>query len=83
MYLAKLTVTREGYYSNYNRPDPSKPFATTIEIVGQNGKVELSLSAELSEKIVAIVAGAVADAGRATAEAMTADAMTIAALPVA
>lgn len=82
MFLSRLTVTREGYYS-YNAPDPKKPLVATIEVIGKSGKVELNLSPELSKKIVAIVAEEVAAAGRATAEMMTADAMAVAALPAA
>lgn len=81
MFLARLSVHREGYFSDYSRADPAKPFRATIEVVGQSGKVELVLSPELSDRIVAIVAEEVAAAGRATAEMMTADALTIAALP--
>ena len=83
MFLSRLTVTREGYYSGYSKPDPTKLFAATIEVIGRSGKIELSLSHEMSQRIVEIVAEEVAAAGRATAEMMTADAMTIAALPAA
>ncbi len=82
MFLSRLTVAREGYIgAGYGRADPTKPFHATIEVIGQNGKIELNLTHELSQRIVAIVAEEVAAAGRATAEMMTADAMTIAALP--
>lgn len=83
MFLSRLTVTREGYYSYSSSADPKKPLLATIEVIGTSGKVELNLSPELSNKIVAIVAEEVAAAGRATAEMMTADALSIAALPAA
>lgn len=82
MFLSKLVVTREGYYG-YSTPDPKKPLLATIEVIGKSGKVELSLSPDLSKRIVAIVADEVAAAGRATAEMMTADALSVAALPAA
>ena len=82
MFVSSITIRREGYYS-FSKPDPSKPFQATIEVQGQNGKVELSLSNELSAKVVAIIADEVASAGRATAEAMTADVLSIKALPKA
>jgi hypothetical protein len=77
MFLSRLSIYREGYSSSYGRCDPSKPFRATIEVIGQSGKVELTLSPELSAKIVAVVADEVAAAGRATAEMMTAEALTI------
>jgi len=74
MFVTSVTMRREGYFgSSYgSKVDPSKPFAATIEVHGQHGKVELRLSPELSERIVGIVADEIAAAGRATAEALTA-----------
>ena len=78
MMLTRLTVSRVGYspYS-YSNPDPTKPFQATIEVHGIAAKVELTLSSELSRRILEIVADEVAAAGRATAEIMVADALLV------
>ncbi len=74
MFVTSINVRREGYYgAGYGKADPNKPFAATIELHGQHGKVELQLSPEMSQRIVAIIADEVAAAGRATAEALTAN----------
>jgi hypothetical protein len=74
MFVTSVSIRREGYYgAGYGgKADPAKPFNITIEIHGKHGKVELALRPELSESIIALVAAEVAEAGRATAEAMTA-----------
>ena len=78
LILTRLTVTREGYSAySYSKADPNKPFRAIIETQSHSGKVELTLSPELSRRIVEIVAGEVASAGRATAEMMVADAMLV------
>lgn len=76
MILRRVMISRENDYS-YKPIDPKSPFRATIEVENSTGKVELNLSAELSQKIVAIIAEEVAAAGRATAEIMIADAMFI------
>lgn len=82
MFVGRVAITREGYIGHgYGQPDPSKPFRATIEVYGQSGKVELNLSPELSDRLVALVADEVAAAGRATAEAMTAEVLNVTALP--
>ncbi len=81
MFIHTIRIAREDYYSSYQTPDFSKPFQATIEVYGQNGKVELTLSPDLSRKVVEIIAEEVAAAGRATAEAMTAEALNVTALP--
>lgn len=81
MFIAQISVRRDGYYSGYGRPDPAKPFLATVEVHGQTGKMELNLSPEMSERVVAIIAEEIAAAGRACAEAMTAEVLTVAALP--
>lgn len=85
MFVKTISVRREGDIYGYGKTDPSKPFHATIEVEGSYGKVELKLSAEMSERIVSIIAEEVAAAGRATAEAMTAEVLNVAALaaPVA
>ena len=78
MSLRRVSIVREGdYYGAYRAMDASKPFRATVEVEGAAGKVELNLSADLSQKIVAIIADEVAAAGRATAEIMIADALFI------
>lgn len=73
MFVTSVNIRREGYYgAGYGKADPKKPFNATIEVHGQHGKVELVLSAELSARLIAIIADEVAAAGKATAEAMTA-----------
>lgn len=83
MFVTRLNIHREGYFGHgYGRPDPSKPFRATIELLGDHGKIELNLSPEMSAKIVAIVAGEVAEAGRVTADALTAECLdSVALLP--
>jgi orotate phosphoribosyltransferase len=81
MFVSRIAIVRDGYSGyGYNKPDPSKPFRATIEVHGNHGKVELNLSPELSERVVALIAEDVAAAGRATAEAMTAAVLNVAAL---
>lgn len=85
MFVNAISIRREGYFGRGYGPsegDPSKPFNATIEVQGQSGKVELNLSPEMSAKIVEVIAGEVAAAGRATAEALTATCLTVAAQPV-
>lgn len=77
MFVTRISIHREGWSGyGYSKPDPTKPFRATIEVQGQSGKVELNLSQELSDRIVAIIADEVAAAGRATAEAMTAEVLS-------
>lgn len=71
MFVTRISIARDGYYS-YTKPDPTKPLRATVEVQGQTGKVELNLSPELSERVVAVIADEIAAAGRATAEALTA-----------
>lgn len=80
MFVTAIDIRRDGYYRGYGNPDVSKPFKASIEVHGQHGKVELNLSPEMSQRIVAIIAEEVAAAGRATAEAMTADVLNVVAL---
>ncbi len=79
MIIRSINIGREGDYG-YGAVDASKPFRATIAVIGQTGKVELSLSPDMSQKIVAIIAEEVAAAGRATAEAMVAEVFTVQAL---
>lgn len=82
MFIGAIEIRREGYTGyGYGTPDASKPFLTKIEVFGTWNKTELTLSPELSRRVVEIIAEEVAAAGRATAEAMTMEAMTVNALP--
>jgi hypothetical protein len=82
MIVRSISIKRQGHYGfDGERTDASKPFEATICVVGQTGKVELTLPPELSRRVVEIIAEEVAAAGRATAEAMTAEAMNIVTLP--
>ncbi len=79
MFVRTISIRREGDFG-YGQINPTKPFFATITVEGTSHKTELLLSAELSQRIVQIVAEEVAAAGRATAEAMTADILTLTAL---
>ena len=61
MIIRSINIGREGDYG-YGAVDASKPFRATIAVIGQTGKVELSLSPDMSQKIVAIIAEEVAAA---------------------
>jgi hypothetical protein len=75
MFVTRVSIHREGYSYVYGRPDPTKPFRATVEIHGENGKVELNLPADASDKIVALISEEIAAAGRRTAEMLTASAL--------
>lgn len=81
MFVTDISIHREGYFSTYNKADPSKPFVAKVGVEGRHGKVELCLSAEMSARIVEIIADEIAAAGRATAEAMVASCLTVTAAP--
>lgn len=82
MFVTAINIRRDGYYGpGYSMPDPSKPFRATIEVHGAQGKVELNLAPEMSQRIMTILADEVAAAGRATADAMTAEIIAGTALP--
>ena len=72
MIVKAISIRRVGthYYSD---PKGNEPFAATLEMIGEYGKVELRLSPDMSQRIVEIVADEIAKAGRATAEALTAE----------
>jgi hypothetical protein len=76
MFVKSISIRRDGDYG-YGPTDPTKPFLATIAVEGMLGKVELNLSPEMSERIVALLADEVAAAGRATAEAMVASCLTV------
>ncbi len=82
MHVRSLHMTRQGDYgSDYQRFDPTKPFNTVVKLEGDGNKVELQIPAEVSEKILALVADQLVEAGRRAAEAMVAKAFTVEALP--
>lgn len=73
MFVASISIRREGYYGpGYGKPDLTKPLHATVEVHGAEGKVELNLSQELSERVVEVIADEVIKAAKATAEAMVA-----------
>jgi hypothetical protein len=72
MFVAAISIRREGYYASYVKPDLSKPFRCTVEVHGREGKVELDLSPDLSQRIVEVIADEVIKAATATAQAMAA-----------
>jgi hypothetical protein len=69
MFVAAISIRREGYYS-WGAPDLSKPFRATVEVHGAEGKVELNLSPELSQRVVDVIAEEVIKAAQETAQAM-------------
>lgn len=75
MIVTRISVAREGWYASYSKPDASKPLRATVEVYGETGKVELNLGPEASDRIVALIADEIADAGRRTAELLTAKAL--------
>lgn len=75
MIVTRISVAREGWYASYAKPDASKPLRATVEVYGETGKVELNLGPEASDRIVALIADEIADAGRRTAELLTAKAL--------
>lgn len=79
MIVRSINVKRDGDFG-YGAFHPEKPFLATVVVEGQYGKVELIISPDLSRRIVEVIAEEVAQAGRATAEAMTADILTLTAL---
>lgn len=81
MFVRTINVRRAGDYgASYCKMDPTKPFEASIVVEGQHGKVELTLSPDLSRRIVELIAEEVAAAGRATAEAMVAEVLNVQAL---
>lgn len=81
MILRALTLRREGDYG-YGSVDRSKPFRATVELIDTVGsEIKLLLPPTVSERVLAIIANEVAEAGAATARAMTADVFTAEAVP--
>lgn len=82
MFIGRIEISRVGYIGmGYGAPDARKPFLAKIEVFGTQSKTELTLSEDLSRRVVEIIADEIAAAGRATAEALVAEAMTVNALP--
>lgn len=74
MFVTSINIRRDGYYVySAKKPDPNSRFRASIELHGQNGKIELDLSEELSQRIVDVIADEIVKAGRETAEALTAE----------
>lgn len=72
MFVAAISIRKQGYYVYGGKADATKPYEATIEVQGEHGKVELRLSPDLSQRVLEIIADEVAAAGKATAEAMVA-----------
>lgn len=70
MFITSINITRDGYYG-YGKHDPSKPLRATVAVEGQHGKVELNLSPEASNRMVALIADEIVSATSATAALMT------------
>jgi len=80
MIVRSINIARDGDYG-YGAVDASKPFRCKIKVGGVNGEIELLLSTEMSQQILALIADEVAAAGRATAQAMVAEVFNVTALP--
>lgn len=83
MFVNRISIHRDGYYGGYTgaKTKGDEPYRCTIEVQGSHGKVELNLSAEMSSRVVALIADEVADAGKRTAEAMVSAVINGKALP--
>lgn len=80
MILKSITIYRRP--ANYSGSvTPSDPFDAMIQVEGQYGEVKLKLGAELCQRVVAIIADEIVNAGREVAQAMTAQALEITPAP--
>lgn len=70
MFITSISIVREGYYG-YGKNDPTKPLRATVAVEGQHGKVELNLSPEASDRMVALIAEEIVESTKATAALMT------------
>lgn len=70
MFITAINIHRDGYFG-YGKHDPSKPLRATVAVEGQHGKVELNLSPEASDRMVALIADEIVAATKATAQLMT------------
>lgn len=70
MFITSINITRDGYYG-YGKHDPSKPLRATVAVEGQHGKVELNLTPEASDCMVALIAEEIVAATKDTANLMT------------
>ena len=70
MFITSIHIIRDGYYG-YGKHDPSKPLRATVAVEGQHGKVEINLTPEASDKMVALIADELVAATKATAGLMT------------
>lgn len=81
MFVTDILIHREGYIGSWGKPDPTKPFSAKVGVAGAHGKLELQLSAEMSARIVEVIADEITAAARATAEAMTVGCLAAQATP--
>ncbi|GEM_PF-6087369 len=70
MFITAINIAREGYYG-FGKQDPTKPLRASVAVEGQHGKVELNLSPEASDRMVALIADEIVAATQATASLMT------------
>ncbi|MFC7378220.1 hypothetical protein [Brevundimonas sp. GCM10030266] len=75
MFITSINIAREGYYG-HGRNDPTKPLRAVVQVEGQHGKVELNLSPEASDRMVALIAEEIVEATKATAALMTSGVLT-------
>ena len=82
MHVRSVTLLREGAYGfDGENVDPTKPFVCKVSIVGQTGKHEIHLPAEVSARIMNLIASELAEEGRRVAQMMTANAFEVQSLP--
>lgn len=75
MFITAINISREGYYG-FGKQDPTKPLRASVAVEGQHGKVELNLSPEASDRMVALIAEEIVAATKATASLMTSNVLT-------
>lgn len=84
MHVQRISIIREGHYLYGDPSDPSKPLRATVEVCGAEGKTEINLGPEASDRLVALIAEELAASAKAVAEVMTAKFISAApALPAA
>jgi len=77
MHIRSVKIQRAGHYGfTGEKLDPSKPFICTVETDSTDGKMELTLSPVLSQRVLEIVAEELAASARETAENMIAAVFT-------
>lgn len=75
MIIKSISIRRAGYYS-YGKAKADDPFVAQIEVESPHGEVKLNIEADRTQRIVALIADLIAEAGKQTAAAMTAEVIT-------